>query len=336
MPTLSIIAVVFNEAKHVAGLQSAVNALLNSKATRVETILVDGGSRDGTAAAARRAGFSKVIEQPGANIPQCRNRGLQEAAGDWIAYLDGDCEPAPDWLEQARPFLENNEALILGWPAQPPEPMTWVQAAWNFHWTQKNRRMEIFQGRLVVLNEGFRLATTRNMILHRAVSEKIGGFNEELATGEDTDFAYRAYLAKIPVLGVPELKVVHHGEPATLGRFFRQQIWHANRGSYRHIMKASGGKVGGNAPKFAAAFLVTALLAIAALVGSLFTGNWLLLALAAPLLGIVALPAARLCVRAGTWKYFGGLIVLYAAYGAARAYDLLGLSPSKPSWKSAS
>jgi GT2 family glycosyltransferase len=332
--TLSIIAVTFNEAAQVAALQEAVQGLDNPSGVRLETIVVDGGSRDETVEVARRAGFTKVVELPGGNIPVCRNRGMKEAAGNWIAFLDGDCAPAPDWLEQARPFLEGLDAAILGWPAQPPESMTWVQAAWNFHWTQKNRRLEEFKGRRVVRHEGFRLVTTRNMILHRAVAEKIGGFNEDLPTGEDTDFAYRAYLAGVPVLGVPELKVVHRGEPATLLQFFRQQIWHANRRSYRHILKASGGKVGGNAPKFAAAFLAATVLAAGGLTASLVTGHWSPVTAVLPLAAVVVLPAARLCLRARQWHHLPGLCVLYAAYGVARVYDLVGMARAKTSWKS--
>ncbi len=92
---------------------------------------------------------------------------------------------------------------MLGWPARPPEPHTWVQAAWLFHWSQKNPHREQRLGRDVVTREGFRLVTTRNLILHRAVADQLGGFNEELTTGEDTDFAFRADQAGIPVLGCP-------------------------------------------------------------------------------------------------------------------------------------
>ncbi len=334
MPKLSIIAVVFNEAKHVADLQRAATHLQNPTGVEIETILVDGGSRDGTADAARAAGFTKVIVLPGANIPVCRNRGLAEATGDWIAFLDGDCIPAEDWLEQARSLLARGEPIILGWPARPPEPMTWVQSAWDFHWAQKNRKLTSYGGREVVQHEGFRLVTTRNMILNRRVLDRVPNFNEALATGEDTDFAYRAYLAGIPVIGLPELHVVHRGEPATLGQFYRQQVWHANRRSYQHILKASGGKVGGNAPKFALAFLLTLILALVGFALALHSNNYWLLAFALPLLAVVSLPALRLCIRAKNVKPLLGLIVLYSAYGLARAYDLVGLSPHKPSWKS--
>lgn len=221
----------------------------------------------------------------------------------------------------------------MGWPAVPPEPMTWVQSAWRFHWTQKNPRMENFHGQQVVRKEGFRLTTTRNMILHRSVAVKANGFNEALSTGEDTDFAYRAYLADVAVLGNPALVVTHHGEPATLAQFYRQQLWHANRKSYEHIMKTTGGRVGGNAPRFAAAFLTTSLLAVAAVVGLIATGNFWLIALLIPFSAVVKGPALLMCLRGNNFHFFPALTVLYTVYGLARTIDLIGLSPSKPSWK---
>lgn len=335
MPTLSVISVTYNEARHVGGLLQALRALHNPTGVRIEAILVDGGSRDGTADRARAAGFDQVLELPGASIPVCRNRGLQAAGGEWIAFLDGDCAPAPDWLEQARPLLERGEPLILGWPAEPPAPMTWVQSAWLFHWQKKNPRLEDYAGVPAVRHEGFRLVTTRNLLLHRAVLDRIGVFNEELTTGEDTDFAFRAYQAGIPVLGLPTLRVAHHGEPATLRAFYRQQLWHANRRSYEHIQRLSGGKVGGNAPRFTRLYLATALLGLGGVAAAAALRSPWPLALVLPWLGLIAGPAALLSLRGRTLRHFAGLCVLYAAYGLARSLDLVGLHRQKPSWKSA-
>jgi len=328
----SIIVVAFNEARNLRRLQDAVAALRRPDHCRVETILVDGGSRDSTPALARETGFDKVIETPGASIPVCRNIGLKEAAGDWIGFLDADCEPAPDWLEQAAPLLEKETAAILGWPVSPPHPMTWVQAAWDFHWQNKNRRLGQGDGEAVVRAEAFRLVTTRNMLLHRAVAERLGGFDERLTTGEDTDFAFRAYLDDLPVLGVPALKVVHHGEPATLRAFFRQQLWHANRLSYSRILR-SGQSAGRNAPLFGVLFLLGLILLALALPAIWGLGPAAGL-FALPVLVLAAGPAGRLCLKAGQYRFFFPLCVLYGAYGLARAVDLAGLHRTKKSWKS--
>ncbi len=331
--TLSIIAVTFNESRHIGKVATAVRALRRPPDVSVELIAIDGGSSDGTPEAARAAGFDRVRVLPGASIPVCRNSGLRAAEGDWIAFLDGDCIPTPDWLQQAAFWLEREPLAVLGWPARPPEPHTWVQAAWLFHWNQKNPHREQRHGREAVVREGFRLATTRNMILHRAVADRIGGFNEELTTGEDTDFAFRADRAGIPVLGIPALRVTHLGEPATYRAWFKQQLWHANRKSYKHIQSLSGGKVGGNAPRFTALYLGTLLLALAGPAAGLALGcTWSLL-LVAPFLGLISGPAALLCWRARDPQPFPALCALYAGYGLARSIDLVGLHKAKPSWK---
>lgn len=326
-------AVALNEARHVGKLQASINRLARPAGFEIETILVDGGSKDGTVEAARTAGFTKIIELPGANIPVCRNAAIREASGSWLAFVDADCELAEDWLEQARPLLESAPKMIVAWPARPPEPMTWVQSAWLFHWLNKNQKFDEVCGRTVVKEQGFRLATTRNMIFHRAVADALRGFNEELATGEDTDFAFRAYMAGIPVLGLPALRAFHHGEPDTLAKFYRQQIWHANRRSYEHIRKLSGGKIGGNAPKFAALFLATFTLALAGIFAAAFIAcGWFLLA-TLPLLALNAGPAALLSLRGKSFRHFFALCVIYFAYGFARMLDLLGLAQTKASWK---
>jgi GT2 family glycosyltransferase len=329
--TLSIIVVALNEAAGIRPLIASIRKLRKPASIAVETILVDGGSSDGTGERAREAGFTKVVELHGASIPVCRNRGAAESTGQWLAYVDADCEVAEDWLEQALPLLKEHGEIVLGWPAEPPEPPTWVQAAWKVHWTTKNPHIELLNGQPVVRHEGFRLVTTRNMIMTRAVFDRTGGFDEELSTGEDTDFVFRAYLKDIPVLGLPALRVVHFGEPATLFTFFRQQLWHANRRSYRKIVEKTGARVGGNAPAFTAVFAVSLALFAAglAMTASGRCGWPLLLILPA----VLFLPALLIASRARSLKLCLPLAALYATYGLARTVDLVGLSRAKNSWK---
>ncbi len=333
---LSIIAVALNEGRHVDRLKQSIDRLRRPANVNIESILIDGGSGDGTPGLARKAGFTQVLESPGSSIPVCRNAAVRTATGDWIAFVDADCELAEDWLEQAARLLLAQQPVIAGWPAEPPHPPTWVQAAWHAHWTCKNPALEETAGQHVVRREGFRLVTTRNMILHREVFDRVHGFDEELPTGEDTDFVFRAHLLGIEVLGVPSLRVVHHGEPATLGEFFRQQLWHANRSSYKRIVKKTGARVGGNAPVFTAVFAAAVAMALAGL--ALITAGWFLtgIVLLLPLPALVIGPAVLIAARARQAELLLPLSALYAAYGFARALDLLGLFRRKDSWKSAS
>lgn len=327
----SILVVTLNEAHHLPQLKAALDRLRRPPDTELETILVDGGSSDNTPQIARDSGFDRVMVLPGASIPACRNRGLSEASGDWVAFLDGDCEPDVDWLVNAAMYLDRETPTLVGWPVEPPSPGTWIQRAWHAHWMNKNRAAISAQP---VRSEAFRLITTRNMLLNRKVLEYVNRFDEQLLTGEDTDFVFRAHRQGVEVIAVPSLRVVHRGEPATLSEFFRQQLWHANRLSYRRIVKETGGRVGGNVIYFTVAYCLTGLVAVVGLLLAVLRGHaaWGLLTLFWILL--LAAPAFLVAARARQPKIFGPLIILYAVYGFARSLDLLGVHRIKRNWKS--
>ena len=92
------------------------------------------------------------------------------------------------------------------------------------------------------------------------------------------------------------------------------------------------GKAGANAIYYSIAFLITLLIAILAPIAALLVspGYWLLLL---PLLAVIAGPALLIASRANSPILFLRLCVLYFLYGLARAIDLLGLVPSKKTWK---
>ena len=333
--SLSIITVALNEEGHVARLKHSIDHLVPVEGVRVETVLVDGGSKDATVEEAAKAGFDQILHLPGDRIPVCRNAGAAAAAGEWLAYVDAECELSLHWLTEAAGLLKDHSSVIAGWPAQPPSPGTWVQRVWHIHWSNKNPGLEQFQGRHVVRHEAFRLITTRNMVLTRAALDDLNGFDEALPTGEDTDLVFRAYHQGIPVLGVPELAVIHHGEPATLRAFFRQQLWHANRTAYRRILGEQRGAAGANAPRFTFLFIGGLLLLGAGLLFALLLRSAVPAILGfLPLFILVGAPAWRIAQQSGSRKNALPLAVLYAAYGLARSLDLIGFARAKKSWKS--
>jgi cellulose synthase/poly-beta-1,6-N-acetylglucosamine synthase-like glycosyltransferase len=329
---LSVMVVALNEARHLPGVKAALDKLHLPAGWSIETILIDGGSHDGSVEIAREAGFDECQVHRGASIPVCRNHALRAARGSALAFLDGDCIPDRHWLEQAAPWLLKPAPVLLGYPVTPPETGNWIHRSWHAHWHHKNPAAQGGDP-APVTSEAFRMITTRNMLFNRALLEVVPDFDETLTTGEDTDFAFRATQAGCEVVALPALRVTHLGEPSTLRQYYRQQLWHANRKAYGTILKSSGGKSGANAIFFSMAFLASLLLAVLGLLlASLFT-PWALLLLG-PLAAVTIAPAALIADRANSPVLFFRLIVLYFLYGLARSVDLVGLSPRKKSWKS--
>ncbi len=90
LPDVSVVIPAYNEA---AGIAATIRSMLTSGYRgRIEVIVVDDGSSDGTAAIARglRIPYVRVISQPNSGKPGALNRGIAEAHSDILILVDGD------------------------------------------------------------------------------------------------------------------------------------------------------------------------------------------------------------------------------------------------------
>lgn len=94
----SIVIPVFNGADHVA---DAVDSALAQGAAVREVVVVDDGSRDGTAEALQRFGSRiRVLRQANAGVSSARNAGAAAATGDWLLFLDADDRLLPGAVDR--------------------------------------------------------------------------------------------------------------------------------------------------------------------------------------------------------------------------------------------
>ena len=63
-------------------------------------VVVDNGSTDGSAEEAERRGARVIRMGMNAGFSRAVNRGIQAADTEWIAVVNNDVEPSPDWLER--------------------------------------------------------------------------------------------------------------------------------------------------------------------------------------------------------------------------------------------
>jgi glycosyltransferase involved in cell wall biosynthesis len=112
-PLVSVVIAVFNRERY---LGEAIRSVLDQTYRPVETIVVDDGSTDGSAALARTFPGVRVLEQANAGPGAARNRGVAASSGELLAFLDSDDVMPLDRLElQARHQREHPEtAGVLG------------------------------------------------------------------------------------------------------------------------------------------------------------------------------------------------------------------------------
>ncbi len=105
MSRVTVILPLFNKAKYIA---RAIDSILNQSFSDFELIIVDDGSTDGSSEIAARYQDAKVkiISQPNAGPGAARNSGLRQAQGELIAFLDGDDEWHPNYLEESVALLD--------------------------------------------------------------------------------------------------------------------------------------------------------------------------------------------------------------------------------------
>lgn len=96
-PLVSVVIPAYNSERFV---DEAIESVLSQSHQRIEVIVVDDGSTDGTAARVRAYGDRvRYFHQANAGVGTARNRGLAIATGDYIAFLDGDDVWQPEKLE---------------------------------------------------------------------------------------------------------------------------------------------------------------------------------------------------------------------------------------------
>ena len=94
---ISVVIPLYNKEKQIA---HTLQSVFNQTFQNFEVVIVDDGSTDGSVSEVEK--FSdlriRLIHQKNAGVSAARNRGIEEAKGDLIAFLDADDEWKPEYL----------------------------------------------------------------------------------------------------------------------------------------------------------------------------------------------------------------------------------------------
>ena len=196
-----------NEEERITGcIKSLLMQTVESDS--VEIIVVDNGSSDETASIALSLG-ARVEIAPGATIASLRNKGAAIARGEFIAFVDADMEMPPGYLEYFL-TMKKNGCDVLG--------LNIVSDGDGMYavWENRNMRKGV---------ESVDYLPSANLIMPKALFEKVGGFDESLITGEDKDLVQRLNAQGAACLISGELTAIHLGADQSLAQFVRKEFW---------------------------------------------------------------------------------------------------------------
>ena len=98
---ISVVVPVYNIAK---ALPNCLDSILAQTYPNIEIVAVDDGSADSSGEIldryAKRFSNIRVIHKENGGVTSARLRGVREAAGEWIGFVDGDDEIEPDMYER--------------------------------------------------------------------------------------------------------------------------------------------------------------------------------------------------------------------------------------------
>lgn len=94
---ISVVIPLYNKEKSIA---STLRTVLNQTFSDYEIVIVNDGSTDGSVEEIEKVQDDRIrlVHQPNAGVSAARNRGIEEAKGDLIAFLDADDEWKPEYL----------------------------------------------------------------------------------------------------------------------------------------------------------------------------------------------------------------------------------------------
>jgi glycosyltransferase involved in cell wall biosynthesis len=283
LPLVSVVMPIRNEAEHLTRAFDALDAQ-TYPSDRIEVIVVDGGSTDGTVdavlARSKRDPRIRLLGGPGVNTPAAMNLGTAVSSGAYIAKVDGHGWVNPEFIEVAVAVLGADSSIgCVGGEIVPIATTDVEQAIKIARFSRLGVGGGIYTARLVRHD-----ADTVQCGVYRAdVLQAIGGFDPALQFGEDEEVNHRVRTHGHRVVFEPGMRFHYHVRP-TLRSLFRQ---------YRNYGRARVAVVRKHPSFLRAKHLIPALLVIA-LPTSVVLG-----VLVSPVIPLVVAGAYALAVVAG-------------------------------------
>ncbi|HTE48672.1 MAG TPA: NAD-dependent epimerase/dehydratase family protein, partial [Candidatus Paceibacterota bacterium] len=207
-PLISAIITTYNRAEYC---REAIKSILAQTFTDFELFVLDNSSKDNTEEVVKSFNDKRIryIRHKQMNIAEARNLGWREARGRYVGFLDDDDRWLPNKLSSQLALFEK--------PGREPALVYGGFLKIDQHGVKIDEFRPILQGmileELLKQKDAF-TGSASNPLIRRDVLEKLGGYNETVATGEDWELYLRlAEKYTVEFTSEPVLEIRQHEGP---------------------------------------------------------------------------------------------------------------------------
>ena len=226
-PFVSVIVPTYNRPRQLATCLQAL-AQLDYPRYRFEVIVVDDCSDtplEPVILPFRSRMNLMLLKQANAGPAAARNIGAKQAQGEFLAFTDDDCAPAPDWLSAlAQRFAATPDRIIGG--------RTINKLSNNIYACTSQLIVDIVYRHFNADPNAARFLTSNNMAVPAKRFRELGGFNVDFRTSEDRELCDRWLFHGYRMTYAPEA-VVYHAHDLNLWGFCKQHFGYG-RGAYHY------------------------------------------------------------------------------------------------------
>jgi glycosyltransferase involved in cell wall biosynthesis len=183
---LSIVIPAYNEAEYLGDCLTSVLAEIQRTANsgEIEVLVIDNASTDHTCQVARGFPAVRVVSEPLKGLTRARQKGLSEARGNALAFVDADTRMPPGWIDRVlRAFETDPLAVCVSGPYIYYDASSFNRVLVKLYWRLLAKPAYWITGYMAV---GGNFTVSKEALL------QIGGFDTTIAFyGEDTNIARR-------------------------------------------------------------------------------------------------------------------------------------------------
>ena len=227
--TVSIVIPNWNRRELLLRLLETIKRQHRPGGIELETIVVDNGSSDGSAEAARDWGALVVPLDENVGVSRALNRGIDASHGELVALVNNDIELAEDWLSALLLALEREDVWFATGKTLDYDDRRYIDGAGDAvcrggtSWRLGHGKAD---GPWFEVERTTYFPSATATVFRREFFERVGLLEERFfAYLEDVDLGLRAAVAGLPGTYIPRATAYHHGSATAVAWSSRTIEW---------------------------------------------------------------------------------------------------------------